>query len=139
MGGPWAPSVLIALSLTAGAYPSEGSLFSSMVLCRLGTSQGWLRCLRAIPLEVPPPIHSNIKSIPFYPGSLWAFSLRLFQSWSNSHFGASSFAWFVFFTFPPHILYHNRLSESVATDYLKTDLFHMPVLVTYGGYLEPME
>ena len=39
----------------------------------------------------------------------------------------------------PHIPYHNRLSEPVVTDYLKTDLVHMPVLIAYSGYLEPNE
>ena len=39
----------------------------------------------------------------------------------------------------PHIPYHNRLSESVVTDYLKTNLVHMLILITYGEYLEPTE
>ena len=39
----------------------------------------------------------------------------------------------------PHIPYHNRLSEPVVTDYLKTDLVHTPILIAYGGYLEPIE
>ena len=37
----------------------------------------------------------------------------------------------------PNIPYHNRLSEPVLTHYLKTDLVHTPVLIAYGGYLEP--
>ena len=36
----------------------------------------------------------------------------------------------------PHIPCHNRLSEAVATDYLKTDLVHTTVFVTYSRYLE---
>ena len=39
----------------------------------------------------------------------------------------------------PHIPYHNRLSEPVVTDYLKTDLVHTPILKAYDGYLEPIE
>ena len=38
-----------------------------------------------------------------------------------------------------HVPYHNRLFEPVATDYLKTDLLHMPVLIAYSGYLELSE
>ena len=33
----------------------------------------------------------------------------------------------------------NRVSEPVVTEYLKTDLVHTPVLIAYGGYLEPTE
>ena len=40
-------------SPTLETYASEGSLSSSVVFCRLEWSWGWLRCLRAIPLEVP--------------------------------------------------------------------------------------
>ena len=103
-------------------------------------SQGWLRSLRAIPLEVPPPFHSNNKSIPFRQGPsghffqsvsewFWPPLLRL-QSvpWSFSAFLSSA-----------HIPFHNKLSESVATNYLKTDLIHTLVLVAYGRYLEPTE
>ena len=50
-----------------------------------------------------------------------------------------AFLFFFFFSFSPHILYHNRLSELVVTEYLKTDLVHTPVLIAYGGYLEPTE
>ena len=39
-------------SPTPGAQASEGSLFSSVVLCR-AWSRGWLRCLRANQLEMP--------------------------------------------------------------------------------------
>ena len=38
-----------------------------------------------------------------------------------------------------HIPYHNTLSEPVVTEYLKTDMVHTPVLIAYGGYLEPTE
>ena len=30
-------------------------------------------------------------------------------------------------------------SESAATVFLKTDLVQMPIIITYGGYLEPTE
>ena len=40
-------------SLTPGAYTLEGNLFSSKVLCRQDRELGRLRCLRAIPLEMP--------------------------------------------------------------------------------------
>ena len=39
----------------------------------------------------------------------------------------------------PHIPCHNRLSEAVATDYLKTDLVYTPDLIAYSGCLEPTE
>ena len=45
---------------------------------------------------------------------------------------------FAFLSFP-HIPYHNRLSETVVTDYLKTDLVHTPILIAYGRYLELTE
>ena len=51
---------------------------------------------------------------------------------------AFSFVFFCVLSFL-HIPYHNRLSEPVVTEYLKTDLVHTPVLIAYGGYLEPTE
>ena len=51
---------------------------------------------------------------------------------------AFSFVFLAFLSFP-HIPYHNRLSEPVVTEYLKTDLVHTPVLIVYGGYLELTE
>ena len=52
---------------------------------------------------------------------------------------ASAF-FFVFFCLSfPHIPYHNRLSEPVVTEYLKTDLIHTPVLIAYSTNLEPTE
>ena len=51
---------------------------------------------------------------------------------------AFSFVFFAFLSFP-HIPYHNRLSEPVVTEYLKANLVHTPVLIAYGGYLEPTE
>ena len=54
---------------------------------------------------------------------------------------ASAFSFVFFFAFLSflHIPYHNRLSEPVVTEYLKTDLVHTPILIAYGGYLEPTE
>ena len=53
---------------------------------------------------------------------------------------ASAFSLSLFaFLFFPHIPYHNRLSEPVVTEYLKTDLVHTAVFIAYGGYLEPTE
>ena len=54
---------------------------------------------------------------------------------------ASAFSFVFFFVFLsfPHIPYHNRLSEPVVTEYLKTDLVHTPVLIAYGRYLDPTE
>ena len=51
---------------------------------------------------------------------------------------AFSLSFFAFLSFP-HIPYHNRLSEPVVIEYLKTDLVHTPVLIAYSGYLEPTE
>ena len=78
-------------------------------------TQEQLRSLRAIPLEVPllPTVIANPSLSTWAP--LGTF-LRLSQNGSD-----------------------NELSDLVATNYLKTDLVHMPVLVAYSGYLIPTE
>ena len=52
-----------------------------------------------------------------------------------STFSLSCSAFFYF----PHIPCHKRLSEPVVTENLKTDWFHMPVLIVYSEYLELTE
>ena len=66
--------------------------------------------------------------------------LRLFKNVFIAIAKASTFSivFFAFLSFPP-ILYHNRLSEPVVTEYLKTDFIHTFILIAYGGYLEPTE
>ena len=67
-------------SLTPGAYTLEGNLFSSKVLCRQDRELGRLRCLRAIPLEMPLLFHNNSKPIPFHLGSSGHFSWGCFRA-----------------------------------------------------------
>ena len=76
--------------------------------------------------------------------STWAplgIFLRLFKNVFHSHGEGFSLFLCLFFAFLSffHIPYRNRLSEPVVTEYLKTDLVHTPVLIAYGGYLEPTE
>ena len=67
--------------------------------------------------------------------------LRLIQDGSYSHYEGFHLFLCLFLAFLsfPHIPYHNRLSEPVVTEYLKTDLVYTPVLIAYSGYLEPSE
>ena len=52
-GSPGTFSLDCLESPTPGACASEGNLFSNVVLADLTWSQGQLRCLRTIPLEMP--------------------------------------------------------------------------------------
>ena len=127
-------------SPTPETYASRGSLSSSVVLCRLDMEPGQLRCLRAIPLEMPL-LSTVIASPSLFTWALLGIFLRLFKNVFHSHgegFCLFLCLFFAFLSFS-HILYHNRLSEPVVTEYLKTDLVHTPVLIAYGGYLEPTE
>ena len=122
-------------SLTPETYASGGSLSSSVVL----GGGGQLRCLRAIPLEVPL-LSTVIASPSLFTWAPLGIFLRLFKNVFHSHGeGFRLFLSFFAFLSFPHIPYHNRLSEPVVTEYLKTDLVHTPVLIAYGGYLEPTE
>ena len=126
-------------SPTPETYASEGSLSSRVVLCRPDIEPGRLRCLRSIPLEVPllsTVIASLFTWVPL--GIfLWLFK-NVFHSRCEGFCLFLCLFYFAFLSFP-HIPYHNRLSEPVVTDYLKTDLVHTPIFVAYGGYLEPTE
>ena len=99
---------------------------------------GRLRGLRAIPLEMPL-LSTAIASPSLFTWVPQGIFLRLFKNGFPLR-GLppfpSSFSAFLSF---PHIPYQNRLSEPVVTDYLKIDLVHMPILITYGKYLEPTE
>ena len=102
-------------------------------------SRGRLRCLRAIPLEVP--LLSTIIASPsllsWVPLGIFP---RLFKNGFHSHcegfhvFLCLSLPLFLFLIFPTL-----WLSEPVVTDYLKADLVHIPILIVYSGYLEPTE
>ena len=88
---------------------------------------------------MPPPFHSNSKPIPFYLGPSGHLSQAVLRKFFIAIAKASAFS-FVFFCLSfPHIPYHNRLSEPVVTEYLKTDLVHTPVLIAYSTNLEPTE
>ena len=148
----WGPPGTFSLdcleSPTLETYASGGSLSSSVVLCRpdmeLGGGGGegvWLRCLRAIPLEVPL-LSTIIASPSLFTWAPLGIFLRLFKNIFHSHgegFRLFLCLFFAFLFFFFHISYHNRLSEPVVTEYLKTDLVHTPVLIAYRGYLEPTE
>ena len=117
-------------SLTPETYAPGGSLSSRVVPCRADMEPGRLSCLRAIPLEVPL-LSTVIATHPFSPGSLWAVFLGCLRTVLTAITRASA-CFFVFFCLSfPHIPCCNRLSESVATDYLKTDLAHTPVGISY--------
>ena len=88
----------------------------------------------AIPLEIP-----LLSTVIASPSLFTRVPLGILSF--NSHCKGFHHFLCLFFTFLsfPHIPYHNRLSEPVVTEYLKTDLVHTPVFVAYGGYLEPTE
>ena len=77
--------------------------------------------LRAIPLEVP--LLSTVIARPsLFTWVPLGIFLGLFKNGSDSHYkGFLLFLCLCFLSFP-HIPYHNRLSEPVTIDYLKTDL-----------------
>ena len=139
-GDPRAPSVLIVLRVRPRRPTPLGAVSLPVWSFADRTwSQGLLRCLKATPLEVPLP-STVIASPSFSPGSLWAFfsgCLRMVLT-AITRASICSFVFFCLSFFPP-IPYHNRLFEAVATDYQKTDLVHMPVLIAYSRYLEPTE
>ena len=128
-GDPRAPSVLFVLRVRP-LRPMPLGAVSLPVWSFADWTGNWgrLRCLRAIPLEVP--LLSTVIASP--PLSTWVplrVFLRLFKNSSHSH--CKGFRLFLClclpFFFSPHIPYHNELSEPVVTDYLKTDL------ITVGG------
>ena len=69
-----------------------------------------------------PAFHSNNKSLPFHLGDSGLFSSSCFRANWTAVLVFQSFAWFfvfVFVYFPPHILYHNILSEPAAKSFFK--------------------
>ena len=129
----WAPSVLIALGVQP-LGPTLQRAFSPPVwsFADRKLSQGWLRCLRAILLDMPL-LSTVITSSSLFPESLWAFFLRLFRA-------DLTFACFFFVVVsPPHVLYHSIPSEPAATVFLKTDFVQTPVFISYNKYLELTE
>ena len=137
-GDPLAPSVLIVLRVQP---PKPTFLRAVSPLVRsLGDwtwSRGQLRCLRAILLEVPP-LSTVIENSSLFTSFPLGIFLRLFKNGSDNHYKGVPLSFSAFLSFP-HIPYLNRMSEPVVTDYLKTDLVHKPILIAYGGYLEPTE
>ena len=108
-------------------------------------SWGRLRCLRAIPLEMPL-LSTVIASPSLFTWVPLGIFLRLFKNGFHSHCNGFRpflclylFIYFFAFLSCPHISYHNRQSEPVVTEYLKTDLVHTPVLIACSSYLEPTE
>ena len=127
-------------SPTPETYASEGSLSSSVVLCRLDMELRQLRCLKVIPFVVSFLSTAILNPSLFIWVPLGLF-LELLKNVFHSH--CEGFRLFLglflaFLSFP-YIPYHNRPSEPVVTEYLKTDLVHTPVFVAYGRYLEPTE
>ena len=124
---PWRPTPLGAVSLPVWSF-ADGTW-----------SRGRLRCLRAIPLEMPL-LSTVIASPSLFTWAPLGIFLRLFKNVFHSH-GEGFRLFFIFFclSFFSSYSYHNRLSEPVVTEYLKTDLVHTPILIAYGGYLEPTE
>ena len=102
-------------------------------------SRGRLRCQRAIPLDMPL-LSTVIASPSLFTWVPLGIFLRLFKNGFHSHcegfrlFLCLSLPFFLFLIFCTIID-----CEPVVTDYLKSDLVHTPVLITYGEYLEPTE
>ena len=141
-GDPRAPSVLIVLRVRP-LKPVLLRAVSSPLwsLVDQTWSQGKLRCLRAILLELPL-LSTVIASLSLFTWAPLGIFLRLFKNkvrvrTAIKRASTSSFV-FLCLCFP-HIPCHNRLSEAVATDYLKTDLVYTPNLIAYSGCLEPTE
>ena len=65
---------------------------------------------------MPPPSHSNNKSVPFHLGPSGRFPSDCFKSGLTAIVGASVFGLVLFSSyFLPHIFYHNTLSEPAAS------------------------
>ena len=139
-GDPQAPSVLIVLRVQLlNPMPLGAVSLPVWSLADQTWSRGRLRCRRAIPLEVPL-LSTVIASPSLFTWVPLGIFLRLFKNGSDSHYkGFRLFLCLFLSFFPSYSLPNNRLSEPVATEYLKTDLVHTPVLIAYGGYLEPTE
>ena len=124
---------------TPETHASGGSLSSSVVPCRPDMEPGRLRCLRAIPLEMPL-LSTAIASPSLFTWVPLGIFLRLFKNGFHSHcegfriFLRLSLPFFLFLIFCTIID-----CEPVVTDYLKTDLVHLPILITYWEYLELTE
>ena len=119
--GTYSPDCLE--SPTPGAYTSEGSPFSSLVLCRQGPEPEAAQMPEGNPAWDAPPFHSNNKSSPLHLGFSAHFSSGCFRADLTAIVGASVFwmpLWFFVSAYlPPHILYRNIPSEPIATVFLK--------------------
>ena len=126
------PSVLIVLRVRP-LRPMPLGAVSLPVWSFADMEPGALRCLRAIPLEVSL-LSTVIASLSLFTWVPLGIFLQLLKSIFHSHCEGFQFplSFFAFLSFP-HIPYHNKLSEPVVTDYLKTDLVHTPILIAFGG------
>ena len=120
---------------TTGTYASGGSLSSSVAPYRQTWSWGPLRCLRAIPLEALLLSTEIASPSPFTWVSPGIFSGCLRTVLTAITRASASTLVFLCLSFFPHTPCHNRLTEPVATDYLKTDLVHTRVLVDIWSWL----
>ena len=137
---PRAPSGLIVLRVR----PLKPTLLGAVSppvwsLADRTWSRGWLRCLRAIPLEMPS-LSTAIARPSLFSWAPLGIFLRLFKK--GFHSRCEGFRLFLCLSLPFFLFLIFRTiidCEPVVTDYLKTDLVHTPVLITYGEYLEPTE
>ena len=102
-------------------------------------SRGRLRGLRAIPLEMPL-LSTAIASPPLFTCVPLGIFLRLFKNGFHSHCEGFRLLLRLSLPFFLFLIFRTIIDcEPVVTDYLKTDLVHTPVLITYGEYLELTE
>ena len=124
MGTPWAPSVLIVLRVRPRRPTPLGAVSLPVWSFADQTwSWGWLKCLRAILLEMSL-LSTVIASPSLFTWVPLGIFLRLLKNVFHSHGEGFCLFLCLFFAFLSslHISYYNRLSEPVVTEYLKTDL-----------------
>ena len=120
MWGPQALSVPIVLRVWPLGPTSRRAVSCPLWFFTDWTwSLGWLRCLRAILLEMLL-LSTVLTSLSLFTWVPLGIFLRLFQSRSNSHFGGFSLSLVFFVSYcPPRILYRNTPSEPAATVFFK--------------------
>ena len=139
-GDPRAPSVLFVLRVQPlKPMPLGAVSLPVWSLADRTWSQGLLRCMRVILFEAPL-LSTVIASPSLFTWVPLGIFLRLFKNGFDSHYkGFHLFLCLFLSFFPSYSLPNNRLSEPVATDYIKSDLVHTPILIAYSRYLEPTE
>ena len=135
-GDPWAPSVLIVLRVQL-LKPMPLGAVSPPVWSLADQTQSWgqLRFLRAIQLEVPL-LSTVIASPSLFTWVPLGIFLRLFKNGSDSHYNGFHLFLCLSLPFFLSLISPAVIAVIVVTDYLKTALVHMPVLIAYSGYLE---